>query len=400
MILPPAMLGVLGGGQLGRYFVMAAHELGYRVTVLDPDPDSPAGRIADAHLATAYDDPAALRRMADTCAAVTTEFENVPAETLAYLAKFIPVRPDAGAVATCQNRIAEKDFLKRHALPHAPYAEIRNEDDIMTARTALFPGILKVARFGYDGKGQEKVQDADKALDAFRRFRREPCVLEQQLPLELELSVVLTRDEAGRVACFPTAENIHRDGILDISIVPARVPVLLTSLTRKIAEEIAAKMDYVGTLAVEFFVIEERLYVNEIAPRPHNSGHYTIDACITSQFEQQVRALCGLPLGDSRAHSAAAMVNLLGDSWFQTSPERACEPDWQDLLTVPNLKLHLYGKNDAKPGRKMGHFTVIDTDGAEALAIAIRAQAALLEKKRCSTPAERTEGGVSCHWFT
>lgn len=373
MILPPATLGLLGGGQLGRFFVMAAHELGYRVIVLDPDPDSPAGRIADEHLAAAYDDPAALDHLDESCAAVTTEFENVPARALRYLAMSVRVRPGAEAVAICQNRSAEKEFLKRKGLPHVPYADIRNEDDARKADAGLFPGILKVARFGYDGKGQAHVMNGAEALAAFRQFRHEPCVLEKRLPLDREVSVVLARDETGEVKCFPAAENRHLHGILDTSSVPA-APVCLAESASRIAEDIAHKIDYVGVMAVEFFVVRDRLYVNEIAPRPHNSGHYTLDACVTDQFEQQVRALCGLPLGDTRLHSAATMVNLLGDLWYLDAPNHAREPDWQQLLAVPNLKLHLYGKRHAKPGRKMGHFTVVgdDADDVRVMAMAGR----------------------------
>ena len=423
MITPPATLGMLGGGQLGRFFVMAAHELGYRVLVLDPDEHSPAGRCADEHIVAAYDDLAALERLAGQCAAITTEFENVPADTLANLSKFVTVRPNAEAVRTCQNRSAEKAFLKRHGFPHAPYADIRSEADLREANAGLFPGILKVARFGYDGKGQARVNSRAEALIAWSQLRNEPCVLEQQLKLDYEVSVVLARDEHGAVRCFPTAENSHRHGILDISLVPARTSGCLAaneprknnldrcpladempgkaqnapcgwphkrfatrhgarmqdgqcsscsfSVTKlpneaeEIAEGIAQKMDYVGTLGVEFFIVHGQLYVNEMAPRPHNSGHYTLDACVTSQYEQQVRALCGLPLGEARAHSAAAMVNLLGDIWYRADPRHAHEPDWAQLLAIPNLKLHLYGKRHPRPGRKMGHFTVIGTDPAE-----------------------------------
>ncbi|MBA3034195.1 MAG: 5-(carboxyamino)imidazole ribonucleotide synthase [Gammaproteobacteria bacterium] len=369
MILPPATLGMLGGGQLGRFFVMAAHELGYRVLVLDPDEHSPAGRIADEHLVAAYDDLAALERLTGQCAAVTTEFENVPADTLAYLSKYVTVRPNAEAVRTCQNRSEEKAFLKRHGFPHAPYADIRSEADLREANAGLFPGILKVARFGYDGKGQVRVNNREGALIAWSQLRNEPCVLEQQMKLDYEVSVVLARDEHGAVRCFPTAENSHRRGILDISLVPARtfgcLAAQLPNEAEEIAEGIAQKMDYVGTLGVEFFIVHGQLYVNEMAPRPHNSGHYTIDACVTNQFEQQVRALCGLPLGEARAHSAAAMVNLLGDIWYRTDPHHAHEPDWAQLLAIPNLKLHLYGKRHPRPGRKMGHFTVIGTDPLE-----------------------------------
>ncbi len=364
MILPPATLGLLGGGQLGRFFVMAAHDLGYRVAVLDPDPVSPAGRIADEHFAAAYDDPVALGHLAKSCAAVTTEFENVPAKALHYLAMSVRVRPGAEAVAVCQNRIAEKGFLKRYGFPHAPYAEICNEDDVAHVGAGLYPGILKVARFGYDGKGQARVQNGDDARAAFRQFGCEPCVLEKMLPLDQEVSVVLARNEAGEVKCFPAVENHHLHGVLAISSVPP-TPACRIGNAEKMAADIARHMDYVGVLAVEYFVVRGQLYVNEMAPRPHNSGHYTLDACITDQFEQQVRVLCGLPLGDTRLHSAAMMVNLLGDLWYMGVPNHAREPDWQQLLAMPNLKLHLYGKRHAKPGRKMGHFTVVGDDVGE-----------------------------------
>ena len=369
MILPPATLGMLGGGQLGRFFVVAAHEMGYKVVVLDPDPHSPAGRIADEHLIADYADEDVLNRMAETCAAVTTEFENVPADSLAYLSKFVPVRPHAEAVAICQNRSREKGFLKDNGFPHAPYADIRSEADVAAANAGLFPGILKVARFGYDGKGQVRVASREDALAAFQHMKGEACVLEAMLPLDYEISVVLARDENGTVKCFPTAENSHRHGILDVSIAPARTgdetAVCMTGNAEEVAEGIAQKMGYVGTMAVEFFVVRGQLYVNEMAPRPHNSGHYTIDACVTNQFEQQMRALCGLPLGDVSAHSAAVMVNLLGDIWFRQDTHHSHEPDWSQLLAIPNLKLHLYGKHHARQGRKMGHFTVIGSDVAD-----------------------------------
>ena len=377
MILPPSTLGMLGGGQLGRFFVIAAHELGYRVVVLDPDAASPAGRIADLHIAAAYDDSDALERLAGRCAAVTTEFENVPADTLAFLAKFVTVRPGADAVRICQNRSTEKAFLKQHGFPHAPYADIASEADLREANAGLFPGILKVARFGYDGKGQARVASREEALIAWNGFRNEACVLEQQLKLDYEVSVVLARDEHGKVKTFPTAENTHRKGILDISLMPARTSGCLAGNAEELAEGIAQQMDYIGTLAVEFFVVHGQLYVNEMAPRPHNSGHYTLDACITNQFEQQVRALCGLPLGEARAHSAAAMVNLLGDIWYLDDPHHAKEPDWNRLLATPNLKLHLYGKHPPRPGRKMGHFTVIGANAEEVRKSALAARRAI-----------------------
>lgn len=377
MILPPATLGMLGGGQLGRFFVIAAHEMGYRVVVLDPDPHSPAGRIADVHIAAAFDDTAALERLASQCAAVTTEFENVPADSLAWLAKYVVVQPSAEALRICQNRSAEKAFLQRHGFPHAPYADIKSEDDLRNANAGLFPGILKVARFGYDGKGQARVASREEAIAAWASFRHEPCVLEQQLKLDYEVSVVLARDAAGRVKCFPVVENSHRKGILDLSLAPARTSGCLASNAEELAEGIAQKMDYVGTLGVEFFVVRGQLYVNEMAPRPHNSGHFTLDACVTNQFEQQVRALTGLPLGEPRAHSAAAMVNLLGDLWYLDDPHHAKEPDWSKLLAVPNLKLHLYGKHHPRPGRKMGHFTVVGDDPAQVRNSALAARQAI-----------------------
>lgn len=377
MILPPATLGMLGGGQLGRFFVMAAHEMGYKVIVLDPDAHSPAGLIADRHLQAAYDDGDALEILIQTCAAVTTEFENVPADTLAYLAKFIPVRPGAEAVGICQQRMKEKAFLKNNGFPHAPYGEIHTEADARNADASLFPGILKVARFGYDGKGQARVANREEALAAFQHFKGEPCVLEAMLSLDYEVSVVLARSAGGEVKYFPVAENQHRKGILDVSIVPARASDCMMGDAQEVAARVAEKMGYIGTLGVEFFVSRGRLYVNEMAPRPHNSGHYTIDACISNQFEQQVRALCDLPLGEARAHSAAVMVNLLGDLWYLDDPHHAKEPDWSRLYAVPNLKLHLYGKHHARPGRKMGHFTVIGSDPAQVQQTALAAREAI-----------------------
>ncbi len=384
MILPPATLGMLGGGQLGRFFVSAAHEMGYKVWVLDPDPHSPAGLIADRHLVAAYDDYLALDTLGNECAAVTTEFENVPADTLDYLAKFIPVHPAASAVAVCQNRIAEKTFLADNGLPHGPFAVIRSEDDVRNANAGLFPAILKVARFGYDGKGQARVADRDEAVAAFQHFKGEPCVLEKMLALDYEVSVVLARDEAGTVRAFPAGENRHRNGILDVTIAPARASACLRDNAQEIAERIANKLGYIGTLGVEFFVCRGELVVNEMAPRPHNSGHHTIDACDVSQYEQQVRALCGLPLATPRQHSAAVMVNLLGELWYEDGKGEAGknhgayrEPDWSVLHAVPGLRLHLYGKHHARPGRKMGHFVVTGDDAEAVLERALAARAAI-----------------------
>jgi len=379
MILPPATLGMLGGGQLGRFFVSAAHELGYKVWVLDPDPHSPAGLIADRHLVAAYDDYVALDTLGSECAAVTTEFENVPADTLDYLTKFIPVHPAASAVAVCQNRIAEKTFLRDHGLPHGAFAPVHAEDDIRNANAGLFPAVLKVARFGYDGKGQARVADRDEAVAAFQHFKGEPCVLEKMLTLDFEVSVVLARDEAGNVRCFPTGENRHRNGILDVTIAPAQASACLRDNAQEIAERIADKLGYVGTLGVEFFVCRGELFVNEMAPRPHNSGHHTIDACDVSQYEQQVRALCGLPLAAPRQHSAAVMVNLLGELWYEDGKGHGTyrEPDWSVLHAVPGLRLHLYGKHHARPGRKMGHFVVTGANTEAVLGHALAARAAI-----------------------
>jgi 5-(carboxyamino)imidazole ribonucleotide synthase len=360
---------MLGGGQLGRYFVIAAHEMGYRVAVLDPDAHSPAGRLADDHLVAGFDDPDALNRMAETCAAVSTEFENVPAAALNYLSKFIPVHPAARCVATAQNRITEKAFLRGGGFPVGAHAVVRSADDIDRADPGLFPGVLKVSRFGYDGKGQVRVADSAEARAAFHRLKDEPCVLERLLPLEAEISCVVARAESGEIVPFPIAENRHRHGILDVSIVPARVSQALRGAAEEMAVALVAALDYVGVMGVEFFVSDGRLLVNEIAPRPHNSGHYTLDACTVSQYEQQVRALCGLPLGDGRAHSAAAMVNLLGDLWHG-----GAEPDWSIVLAEPRLRLHLYGKHHARSGRKMGHFTAVGSDPDRTLDAALAAR--------------------------
>jgi 5-(carboxyamino)imidazole ribonucleotide synthase len=314
---------MLGGGQLGRFFVVAARELGYATWVLDPDPSSPAGAVAARHLVAGYDDVAALDDLAAGCAAVTTEFENVPAATLARLAERTVVHPSAEAVSICQDRIAEKAFLQEFGC--APFAVLRTADDLRDVPTSLFPGILKTARFGYDGKGQVTVERPDDLAAAFGSLGGADAVLEQRVPLDLELSVVLARGADGVVRAFDPSENRHVDGILDTSIVPAPVDDALREAAIALAVEVATALSFVGTLGVELFVSDGRLLVNEVAPRPHNSGHFTLDGCATDQFEQQLRALCGLPLGDPRSHSATVMVNLLGDVWSTG------EPDWAAL---------------------------------------------------------------------
>ena len=372
MIFPDAMLGMLGGGQLGRMFTLAAHSMGYRVTVLDPDPLSPAGAIADVHLKAAYQDREALQQLADTCVAVTTEFENVPADSLRWLASHCTVRPGGDAVAVAQDRIREKAFFRACNLGAAPYAVIESDADIASAPASLFPGILKRARFGYDGKGQVRVANADEARKAFKDMGSESCVLEQRITLKCEISAVVARGADGAGRSFPVSENRHRRGILDVSIVPARVAPELAKQGEEWALRIADKLNYCGVLAVEFFVTGSgELLVNEMAPRPHNSGHYTIDACMTSQFEQQVRTLCGLPLGDTKLLSPVVMVNLLGEAWQQGAPQ------WDRVLNLPDAKLHLYGKHEARGGRKMGHYTVLDHSAEAALQKALITRAAL-----------------------
>ena len=359
VINAPAMLGMLGGGQLGRFFVIAAHELGYKVTVLDPDINSPAGKIADCHICANFDDAAALKKMAETCAAVTTEFENVPSKSLEMLAITTTVRPSAHCVLIAQHRVLEKIFIKDAGLPVVPFTVINNSNDLPDNDSPLYPAILKVARFGYDGKGQARVKNLADATKAFAAYNNETCVLEQMMALDLEVSVVLARDAQGNIASYPTAENSHLNGILDISIVPARCSEVVKANAQELAKKLAEKLNYIGVLAVEFFVVGKQLLVNEIAPRPHNSGHYTIDACVTNQFEQQVRVLTGLSLGNPDLHSNAVMVNILGDSWFAGENDEVMEPAWNKACRHVNLKLHLYGKHEPRKARKMGHFTVI-----------------------------------------
>lgn len=365
-ILPNAMLGIIGGGQLGRMFTMAARSMGYRVSVLEPDADCPAGSLADVHLRAAYDDPEALEQLARTCAAVTTEFENVPAACLSRLAETIKVAPSAACVSIAQDRIEEKAFIAGTGLAVAPYRPMRELSDFDQPLDAYLPGILKLARLGYDGKGQLGVRTPDEARDAFIQLGEKPCVLERRLDLRTEVSVIVARTGPGEFATFPVAENQHAGGILDVSIVPARIHAGLADEARNMALHLAEAMDYVGVLAVEFFVLpDDTLVINEIAPRPHNSGHYTLDATVSSQFEQQVRTLCGLPPGETRLLSPVVMVNLLGDLW------RAGAPAWDQLLSQSNALLHLYGKKSAREGRKMGHFNVLADDVETALQVAL-----------------------------
>ncbi|MBI3345353.1 MAG: 5-(carboxyamino)imidazole ribonucleotide synthase [Gammaproteobacteria bacterium] len=376
MILPGATLGVLGGGQLGRMFAYAARVLGYHVIVLDPDPHSPAAQFADAHLCAGYDDQAALLELGKRCAAITTEFENVPARSLELLATLSTVRPAAGAVAIAQDRITEKSYLAEQGFPVTPFWVVRTEQELHEALSNIpAPAILKRSRLGYDGKGQAPVTNLEHVVTAFHMLGDEPCVLEQRVSLEKEISVIVARGADGETACFPVAENQHQNGILDVSIVPARISVALAKQAADMAIKLAERLDYCGVLAVEFFVLaDDKLIINEIAPRPHNSGHATLDVCVTSQFEQQVRTLCGLPLGSTRLLSPAVMVNLLGDLWADG------EPYWERLLQHKQVKLHLYGKSEPRPGRKMGHFTCLDESLEQALETAMDSKARLLSQ--------------------
>jgi 5-(carboxyamino)imidazole ribonucleotide synthase len=370
-LAPGAWLGLLGGGQLGRMFCMAAQSLGYQVVVLDPGAESPAGSVADRHVEADYLDPKGLAALRDVCAAVTTEFENVPAAALEFLARDLRVTPGAASVAIAQDRISEKTFVSGHGFPVAPFAVLREASDVGAVDAALLPGIVKTARFGYDAKGQVRVRTRDDVAAAFAAMRGAPCVLERRVELHAELSVIVARDDTGAVATWPVAENRHRDGILDVSIVPARVDGKLAAEARSIATALAAALDYRGVLCVELFVGPgDTLLVNEIAPRPHNSGHYTIDACVTSQFEQQARVLAALPMGDTSQHLPAVMVNLLGDLWFVHDGGDPREPQWTRVLAHPRAKLHLYGKREPRRGRKMGHVTCLGATLDEALATA------------------------------
>ncbi|AKJ70208.1 phosphoribosylaminoimidazole carboxylase ATPase subunit [Pandoraea thiooxydans] len=360
-ILPGAWLGMLGGGQLGRMFCFAAQSMGYKVCVLDPDPRCPASAVADRHLCAPYLDEAALAELAALCEAVSTEFENVPAQALDFLARQVNVSPAGRCVAIAQDRIAEKRFIAACGVPVAPHLVIESGQALAAlddaALAGVLPGILKTARLGYDGKGQVRVDSAADVRAAHASMNGVPCVLEKRLALAFEVSVLIARGVDGAVAAYPLAQNVHANGILATTTVPAPdASEIVRQAARDAAQAIAARMDYVGVLCVEFFVLRDgSLVANEMAPRPHNSGHYTIDACAASQFEQQVRAMTRLPLGDTRQHSPAVMLNVLGDVWFaQGNP---ITPRWHEVTALPSARLHLYGKEEARAGRKMGHIT-------------------------------------------
>ena len=377
-LLPGATLGVLGGGQLGRMFVHAAQAMGYFTAVLDPDAHSPAGQVSHHHIRADYGDAAGLAALARVSDAITTEFENVPAAALATLAALRPVAPAASAVAIAQDRAQEKAHFVRCGVPCAPYAVIENAAQLAAVPADLLPGILKTARMGYDGKGQVRVASAAELAAGWDSVGQVPCVLEKMLPLALECSVIVARGRDGRMVHLPVQRNLHRDGILAVTEVYAsNLPLALMQQAVAAAKSIAHGLNYVGVLCVEFFVLQDgSLVVNEIAPRPHNSGHYSQNACDISQFELQVRTLAGLPLVQPRQHSAAVMLNLLGDLWF-TQSDTAQTPPWDAVLALPGAHLHLYGKQEAKRGRKMGHLNLTAATPEAARATALQAAALL-----------------------
>ena len=375
----PLTLGVMGGGQLGRMFVHAAQTMGYFTAVLDPDAESPAGRVSHRHIQTDYTDSSGLKELAACSAAITTEFENVPAQALRELAKLRPVSPGADAVAIAQDRAAEKAHFVKCGVPCAPYAVIETTDQLTVALNQnLLPGILKTARMGYDGKGQVRVKDATALRDAWQALQQVPCVLEKMLPLDLECSVIVARGRDGHMVNFPVQRNLHREGILAVTeVYEGHLPQALQQQAVAAARSIAEGVDYVGVLCIEFFVLQDgSMVVNEMSPRPHNSGHYTIDACDQSQFDLQVRTLAGLPLTQPRQHSAAVMLNLMGDIWFD-SQGAVRMPDWAAVLALPGTHLHLYGKTEARKARKMGHLNVTGATVEEVRKVALKAAAIL-----------------------
>jgi 5-(carboxyamino)imidazole ribonucleotide synthase len=368
-IAPGATLGVMGGGQLARMFVHAAQQMGYETAVLDPDPTSPAGLVAHHHICSDYLDTSGLARLADLSDAVTTEFENVPARSLALLAERCPVSPSAAAVSICQDRSAEKAHFVRSTVACAPYALIESAAQLAHVDETLLPGILKTARLGYDGKGQAQVNHRDQLMDAWVALGSVACVLEKRLPLAREISVIVARGANGSIVNLPVQQNLHRGGILALTQVPAcGVDASTQQRAVESARTLAAELGYVGVLCVEFFVLHDgSLVANEMAPRPHNSGHYSIDGCDVSQFELQVRAMTGAPLLEPRLHSSCAMLNLLGDLW---SDLQGAAPAWDAVLALPGSHLHLYGKAQARPGRKMGHLTLTAASSLQANAVA------------------------------
>ncbi|MDQ1560266.1 MAG: 5-(carboxyamino)imidazole ribonucleotide synthase [Pyrinomonadaceae bacterium] len=375
-LLPGATIGVLGSGQLGRMFAMAARRMGYLVHTFSPETDTPTGQVADVEVTASYEDLDAVRDFASRVQVVTFEFENVPAATVEAINGIVPVRPDGAALYTTQHRLREKTFLQAAGIPIAPFRRVGTRAELDAALDAIgYPAVLKTAGFGYDGKGQRLIKSATDAPAAFESLGGREAVLEAFVDFEREVSVVCARGADGETAHFGVVENSHERHILDCSLAPARVSAEVARRATEIAESLLEQLALVGVLCVEFFLTRGgELYVNELAPRPHNSGHFTIDACQTSQFEQQVRAVCGLPLGATGQLRPAAMANLLGDLW------QAGEPDWRAACAIPNVKLHLYGKHEARAGRKMGHLTALAPTTEEALRLVRAARAALTSR--------------------
>ncbi|MCS7032989.1 MAG: 5-(carboxyamino)imidazole ribonucleotide synthase [Phycisphaerae bacterium] len=379
MILPGKTIGILGGGQLGRMLAIAARRMGYRVATFDPTCDCPAGQVADLEINAPYDDLDAARRFAQRADIVTFEFENVPAETLAAIEKLRPVQPSPFVLQTTRNRLLEKRFLQQHGFPVADFQEVRSLSDLGAAVAALgVPCVLKTAAFGYDGKGQVRIDSPDNLDAIWRQWCGESAapvgVVERFIRFEREISLIVALTASGQLRCFDVFENEHRRHILDTTIVPADIPPELAGKATELAAGIARRIGLVGLLCVEMFVeADGSLIVNELAPRPHNSGHVTVDAAVTSQFEQHLRAVCGLPLGETALFKPAAMANLLGDLWQHK------EPDWSAALADPRVKLHLYGKHQARPGRKMGHLTAVADSTREARQIVVEARRRLIE---------------------
>jgi 5-(carboxyamino)imidazole ribonucleotide synthase len=367
MILPGATLGMIGGGQLGRMFTIAARSMGYQVIILDPDPHSPAGSIADQHIQSDFSDHAALDILGDSCAVVTAEIENTPLESLKRLQQHCPVRPDPAIFELAKDRLQGKTWLDEHEFPTVAFYSIQNADDLEAAMADLDqPGILKVALPRYPGQGQHMVASVDEAISAFESMGAQPCILEERIFVDKRLSVILARGKDGDTETCPVIENEYRRGLLDISLAPARIADDIESSATDFACDLADELDHCGVLAVEFFLTPDRdLLVNSFAPRPHNSGHLTVDACIASQFEQQVRTLCGLPPGDSQLLSPVIMINLMGDLWI------GGEPRWEAVFAEPQALLYLYGKRKVKAGRKMGHISLLADDVGTGLETAL-----------------------------
>jgi len=375
-LLPGATIGVLGSGQLGRMFAMAARRMGYLVHTFSPETDTPTGQVADVEVTASYDDLAAVREFASRVEVVTFEFENVPAATVEAIAGIVPVRPDGAALYTTQHRLREKTFLERAGIPVTPFRHVRTLAELSDAlKTIGCPAVLKTAGFGYDGKGQRLIKTLAEGADAHASLAGQEAILEAFVDFEREVSVVCARGADGQVAHYGVVENAHERHILDCTIAPARVSASVAREATQLATSLLEQLSLVGVLCVEFFLARDgKLFVNELAPRPHNSGHFTIDACATSQFEQQVRAVCGLPLGATEQMRPAAMANLLGDLWHDG------EPDWRAACAFPNVKLHLYGKHEARAGRKMGHLTALAPTTDEALRLVRAARAALTRR--------------------